>query len=103
MSIIVPTYNESGNILNLIEAIKDNLQSSIFTEIIVVDDNSPDGTGRIVEGYIQDAIRTKRTITSVQQNDIKENDDAYDNLKINDKEKNYTPLGKLTFCRRLYK
>lgn len=90
MSIIVPTYNESGNILNLIEAIKDNLQSTIFTEIIVVDDNSPDGTGRIVEGYIQDTIRAKRTNTSVQQNDIKGNDDdAYDNLKINDKEKNY--------------
>lgn len=53
MSIIVPTYNESQNILRLVNAIKDNLPDSVYTEIIIVDDNSPDGTGRIVEKYIE--------------------------------------------------
>jgi dolichol-phosphate mannosyltransferase len=53
VSIVIPTYNEAENISRLIEAIKDNLPSGIFTEIIVVDDNSPDGTGKIVETYTQ--------------------------------------------------
>ena len=60
MSIIIPTYNESENISKLIEAIKDNLPYDIFTEIIVVDDNSPDGTGRIVENYVHDVVRIKK-------------------------------------------
>jgi glycosyltransferase involved in cell wall biosynthesis len=56
LSIIIPTYNESGNILKLIEAIKSNLPSNIISEIVVVDDNSPDGTGKIVENYINNHI-----------------------------------------------
>jgi dolichol-phosphate mannosyltransferase len=52
LSIIIPTYNESENILKLISAIKGNIPSNIITEIIVVDDNSPDQTGKIVEDYI---------------------------------------------------
>lgn len=75
MSIIIPTYNESENISELIEAIKDNLPSSIFTEIIVVDDNSPDGTGRIVENYVQNLVRTKNgSIRQYQENNPKIND-----------------------------
>jgi len=53
VSIVIPTYNEAENISRLIQAIEDNLPSGIFTEIIVVDDNSPDGTGKIVETYTQ--------------------------------------------------
>ncbi|HEY7572453.1 MAG TPA: glycosyltransferase family 2 protein [Nitrososphaeraceae archaeon] len=52
-SIIIPTYNESENILNLIDAIKCNLPDNINAEVIIVDDNSPDGTGSIVEDYIR--------------------------------------------------
>src|SRR5215213_11807851 len=58
LSIIIPTYNESENILKLIDAIKDNTPSNISTEIIVVDDNSPDQTGKIVENYIHNNIAT---------------------------------------------
>ena len=43
ISIIIPTYNESENIIRLLDKIKENLSSNVFTEIIIVDDNSPDG------------------------------------------------------------
>ena len=51
-SIVIPTYNESENILRLVNEIEKNLPVDDFTEIIVVDDNSPDGTGKIMEKYI---------------------------------------------------
>ena len=53
VSIIIPTYNESQNIINILKSIRDNLPKNIITEAIVVDDNSPDGTGKIVDEYIQ--------------------------------------------------
>src|SRR5918992_3588972 len=53
LSIVVPTYNESENILKLIDAIMHQIPSDISSEIIIVYDNSPDGTGMLVEGYIK--------------------------------------------------
>ena len=52
ISIILPTYNESENILGMLKSIHENIPNGVITETIVVDDNSPDGTGRIVEEYI---------------------------------------------------
>ncbi|MEM2025655.1 MAG: polyprenol monophosphomannose synthase [Desulfurococcaceae archaeon] len=46
VSIILPTYNERENIARLVESINRHMNSSKF-EIIVVDDNSPDGTADI--------------------------------------------------------
>jgi dolichol-phosphate mannosyltransferase len=48
VSIIIPTYNESQNILKLIDSIRNNLSHGLDYEIIIVDDDSPDGTGKIV-------------------------------------------------------
>lgn len=49
ISVILPTYNEKDNILILIDEIEFALGNhNILYEIIVVDDNSPDGTGKIV-------------------------------------------------------
>jgi len=46
-AIIIPTYNEAGNIEVLVEKILElELNNS---KIIVIDDNSPDGTGEIAE------------------------------------------------------
>jgi dolichol-phosphate mannosyltransferase len=57
-SIIIPTYNESENILRLISEIEKKLPTSDFTEIVIVDDNSPDGTGKLVENYIHEQKST---------------------------------------------
>ena len=54
VSIIIPTYNESENIVQVLESIGEHLPKDIAVEAIVVDDNSPDGTGKIVEDYIND-------------------------------------------------
>ena len=53
ISIIIPTYNESQNILQILKSIKDNLPKNFVTQAIVVDDNSPDGTGKLVEDYLK--------------------------------------------------
>ena len=53
ISIIIPTYNESQNILQILKSIKDNLPKNFVTQTIVVDDNSPDGTGKLVEDYLK--------------------------------------------------
>lgn len=50
VSIILPTYNENENIIPLIKEIK--LQVSDRKQIIVVDDNSPDGTSQTVINYL---------------------------------------------------
>jgi len=55
VSIIIPTYNESENIIHVLKSIGEHIPKDIATEAIVVDDNSPDGTGKIVEDYINDA------------------------------------------------
>jgi len=54
ISIILPTYNESQNIVNILKLIRENIPKGISTQTIVVDDNSPDGTGKIVEDYVLD-------------------------------------------------
>lgn len=43
--IIIPTYNEKESIADLIAAIR---QSLVRADIVIVDDNSPDGTAEIV-------------------------------------------------------
>ena len=50
LSLIIPTYNEKENISKLISKINEQFcKNEIEGEIVVVDDNSPDGTGEILE------------------------------------------------------
>jgi len=52
ISVILPTYNESGNIIELIDRILFVTgNKSIKCEVVVVDDNSPDGTAERVRKY----------------------------------------------------
>jgi dolichol-phosphate mannosyltransferase len=53
VSIIIPTYNESRNIIQILKSIGENLPRNVIAEAIVVDDNSPDSTGRIVDEYLK--------------------------------------------------
>jgi len=53
ITIVLPTYNESQNIINILKSISSNVPRGLITETIVVDDNSPDGTGTIVEEYLK--------------------------------------------------
>ncbi len=55
--VVLPSYNESGNITQLMEAI---LQSSPDISICVVDDNSPDGTSKLVGDFIQTHAQKNR-------------------------------------------
>jgi dolichol-phosphate mannosyltransferase len=43
--LVLPTYNEAGNIERFVAAVRENLPTS--ARILIVDDNSPDGTGKI--------------------------------------------------------
>ena len=45
--VVVPTYNERENLEAIVLAIRDSLPG---VEVLVIDDNSPDGTGDIAEG-----------------------------------------------------
>ena len=51
LSIVIPTFNESETITQLITEIQDTL-FAIDHEIIVVDDNSPDQTANIIREFI---------------------------------------------------
>jgi dolichol-phosphate mannosyltransferase len=50
VSVVIPTYNEAGGIETLIAALTDVFaKTRIAGEIVIVDDNSPDGTGTLVD------------------------------------------------------
>lgn len=50
ISVILPTYNEKENIVELVEAIQKSV--GVRNEVIVVDDDSPDGTADVVKDFI---------------------------------------------------
>ena len=50
LSIVVPTYNERDRLPDLVAAVFDAYSSaSLEAELIIVDDNSPDGTGALAD------------------------------------------------------
>jgi dolichol-phosphate mannosyltransferase len=60
ISIILPTFNEKGNITKLIEKIIQSLATVSYTyEVIVVDDNSPDKTADICKRYFSNNKKVK--------------------------------------------
>jgi len=51
VSVVIPTYNEAGGIERLVATIAELFaKAGIAGEIVIVDDNSPDGSGAIVDG-----------------------------------------------------
>jgi dolichol-phosphate mannosyltransferase len=54
-SIVIPTYNEAAGIEKLLRALAQTFaENGLDGEVIVVDDNSPDGTGAIVDRLSKD-------------------------------------------------
>lgn len=49
--VVIPTFNEKENIAELIDAIE---RESLEVDLLVVDDNSPDGTGKIVDEIVKE-------------------------------------------------
>ncbi|HRW08002.1 MAG TPA: glycosyltransferase [Caldilineaceae bacterium] len=68
VSIILPTYNERDNICDLIDAIEQELGSlDCRFEVLVMDDNSPDGTAQVIRdryAIAPDAGRATATLPS---------------------------------------
>jgi dolichol-phosphate mannosyltransferase len=67
ITVILPTYNEAGNIVRLIKAIKSRTKESGWQiHIHLIDDNSPDRTGYLArkqfinDQYIKVTIRTNQ-------------------------------------------
>lgn len=48
VSVVLPTYNERDNISEIVERVIQSLEGVADYEIIVVDDDSPDGTAEVV-------------------------------------------------------
>jgi dolichol-phosphate mannosyltransferase len=59
LSVILPTFNEADNIIGLVEMIRQHIPRACDREILIVDDNSPDGTyTRVQDRFVSDpAIR----------------------------------------------
>lgn len=72
VSIVIPTYNESENIQGILHMIKEYLPKNTTVEAIVVDDNSPDGTGKIAEDYFKSLKEKTRYTISVINRKTKE-------------------------------
>lgn len=77
LSVIMPTYNEAGNLPELINRTAATLKKDF--EIIVVDDNSPDGTKEVVKemqkerSWLRLIVREEeRGLSSAIQRGIKE-------------------------------
>lgn len=62
--IVIPTYNEVENIQSIIEAV---LALPISADILVVDDNSPDGTAALVQGLISRYAQVNITIRNKKE------------------------------------
>ncbi len=48
--VVIPTFNEAGNLPNIVPQV---LAQDPRLEVLVVDDNSPDGTGQLADGLAQ--------------------------------------------------
>lgn len=67
LSIIIPTYNERKNIVKILDSLGNTIPREMDAEIIVVDDNSPDGTSNTVEEYARTFKENGRSIQIIKR------------------------------------
>ena len=49
LTLVIPTYNERDRLAELVDALYRETTGVFALEVVIVDDNSPDGTGRIAD------------------------------------------------------
>ena len=49
LSLVIPTYNERDRLAELVDALYGAAGDTFALEVVIVDDNSPDGTGQIAD------------------------------------------------------
>ena len=60
--VIIPTYNEKENIRNIIEAV---FELPTRFDVLIIDDNSPDGTAAIVKEMQKAVSYTHLTLPTI--------------------------------------
>jgi|GEM_PF-488715 len=69
VSVLLPTYNEAGTIVEVTQAALDQLEAEVGAdevEVVIVDDDSPDGTYRVArDAFAED----NRVIVTCRRND----------------------------------
>ena len=50
LTVVIPTYNEAKNVRPMTEALFD--LGILFLDVLIVDDESPDGTGLIADELV---------------------------------------------------
>jgi len=82
VSVVLPTYNEKGNIVELsLELIKEVKKAGYNPELVIVDDMSPDGTGKEAEKLrsrgVKVIVRTERGLGTAVLRGINESKGDY--------------------------
>jgi dolichol-phosphate mannosyltransferase len=54
LTMVVPTYNERDRLRELVDALFDAARGHLQLELVIVDDNSPDGTGALADELAAD-------------------------------------------------
>ena len=79
VSMVLPTYNERGNILRLLERVRCNFKKAgLGVEMIVIDDDSSDGTGKAVKDLyagkrgVKVIVRKERGLATAVRRGIEE-------------------------------
>jgi glycosyltransferase involved in cell wall biosynthesis len=57
--VVLPTYNERDNVRGLLSAVRDTVPAA---DVLVIDDNSPDGTAELVEATAADLGQIKLVV-----------------------------------------
>ena len=82
LTILLPTYNEVLTIQNMLEAIRINVPDETIYEIIIVDDDSPDGTSEIANSYFDKLEKIIKHEVHVRKNKRGLSSAVIDGIKI---------------------